>query len=144
MILPLEKQLCSLEPARKLAELGVPQESLFWWRLDIVDGVWYASNWEGLKEHAHYSAYTCAELGEMLPFKIDLKDLSYFLKLDKNAEGHGWDISYQYRQESIDSIRVPEGALFTADTEADARAKMLIYLIEQGLVDVKLLGNKEI
>ena len=63
MILPLEKQVCSLELAKKLKELGVRQESIFYWEKrdgwELVDDP-YDDQFE------LYSAFTVAELGELL------------------------------------------------------------------------------
>lgn len=80
----LEKQVCSLELAKRLKELGVKQESLFvWfkpleekWEIGLFDGTFFHG--ENGKQTGHYgyrfglsketpSAFTVAELGEMLP-----------------------------------------------------------------------------
>lgn len=66
----LEQQVVSLELAKKMKELGFEQESLFYWQLEASD---YASEKEQIvpKEYLNkiftpYSAYTVAELGEIL------------------------------------------------------------------------------
>lgn len=66
------------------------------------------------------SAFTVAELGEMLPIEF----ISQRRPHDSIGAGeHRWHAG-QYGEDYA----------FSADTEADARAKMLIYLIENGLV----------
>lgn len=123
----LEDQVCSLDLAKKLKELGVKQESQFWW----VHSSWVGAEgepWElgyqgdfpgaGTQEE-DYSAFTVAELGEMLPRGA----FSVF-----NISSNRWDCEYQ--APTIIRPRIWD----KGNTEADARAKMLVYLIEQGLV----------
>lgn len=138
----LEKQVCSLELAKKLKELGVKQNSHF-----IYDSVWGAveiSSWEirhtskyaQPKPEETFSAFTVAELGEMLPlvikeyYELSIRHVYYQEK--------GWAIQYVDDEDSIFSINEIQ-AWFESDTEADARAKMLIYLIENNLISF----NKE-
>jgi hypothetical protein len=66
-----------------------------------------------------YSAFTVAELGEMLPVFVD------GLPLGISADRTGI-----YTRYDNGSMKVS----FEADTEADARAKMLIHLIENKLL----------
>jgi hypothetical protein len=81
----LEKQLCSLEFAKRLKELGVKQESAFWW---IEGDLIYRGEWGDPSDDASkrmeqkeldeymstlFSAFTVAELGEMLPERINLR-----------------------------------------------------------------------
>lgn len=129
----LEQQVCSLELAKKLKELGVKQESLFWWRHDDVDG-WWPGHWEGLPGAEHCSAFTVAELGEMLPKEENLVTMFF--------ENGRCQICLQGNVENNDGIATRWGAAgqsIEADTEADARAKMLIYLIENKLIDHAIL-----
>ena len=146
-----QKQVCSLELSKKLKELGVKQESLWYWGLFVRnDGQpnrWELSdrnilniqNISILKEKC--SAFTVAELGEVLPESI-LTIRPY----QKNE----WD--YKPKDKWQCSICGKNGYCCMSDgfidtnlttemtnTEADARAKMLIYLIENKLVDVKKL-----
>ncbi|MDR3473439.1 MAG: hypothetical protein P4M09_17410 [Devosia sp.] len=70
------------------------------------------------------NAYTVAELGEMLPLSCESgKNDACDWYCATIANNLGW------KEET-----------FTENTEADARAKMLIYLIENKLVDVSALG----
>src|SRR5437868_5642219 len=80
----LEDQVTNLELSKRLKELGVKQESLFWWEFYIsgdpelkrageqecIEGEsepWYPSK-------DCISAFTVAELGEMLPKNIEDKE----------------------------------------------------------------------
>ena len=80
-----------------------------------------------IKDIKVYSAFTVAELGEMLPMKVNLskikKDIYYF-KSERDKE---WAVGY-YDGDFEDCI------LESAKTEANARAKILIYLIGNGLL----------
>lgn len=130
----LEKQVCSLELAKKLKELGVKQESLFYRVDDFIlyktSTGYYTEKGAGFdlglynrqeKTNSQlYSAFTVAELGEMLPkqwVSVRMnKDEWVILNIDK-VKRHKEFIVAAY-----------------AKTEADARAKMLIYLKENKLI----------
>ena len=131
----LEQQVVSLELAKKLKELGVPQkENMFVWSNQA-----YAEQWR--VEHRQffaadmrrdYAAYTVAELGEMLPNETRDR-LGFFSGLAIN----GWFCEVKnYRVMPFERLHVE----LQHDTEANARAAMLIYLIENKLVDVKTLS----
>lgn len=132
----LENQVVSLELVKKLKELGVKQESLFVWTtlalyahipglsegpVPCVMPVYQNENPNAIP------AFTVAELGEMLPERARVNGMSDWWSARENAR---WKAQYRYtintRQE--------------ANTEADARAKILIYLLEQGLVKVEDLA----
>ncbi len=72
----LEQQLTSLSLSKRLKELGVPQDSLFWWvdwsAEQHPEGShgWYLENSPHYKGCESISAYTVAELGELLPSYI--------------------------------------------------------------------------
>ena len=123
----LEQQVTSLEISKRLKELGVKQESLFWWhheRLEDTDEVdSWGENHLGVWQNV-VSAFTVAELGEMLP-EVIRKD--EWLTCEKTIGGV-WKISYSY----FDGVN--RDNFQTADTEADARGKMLIYLLENKLM----------
>lgn len=129
----LEQQVVSLELSKRLKKLGVKQESLFYW-LEYNDGyseVIYRPT--DNKTDMGYSAFTVAELGEMLP------DANCFKYEDKK---YGW-VDYGFsRYEGVWSVWIGRGGYGEeykwedeADTEANARAKMLIYLIENHLLN---------
>ena len=135
-MIPPEQQVCSRELAKRLEELGVRQESVFWW---VDRKLLYTG---GRPSHAQLqggiAAFTVAELGEMLPDDITIpskngKPYMHWLRFGR-YRGAGQRFWCAY----------PGGTARTnleerAHTEADARAKLLIYLLEQ-----KLLAPPEI
>ena len=68
-MIPCEHQVCSRELAKRLEELGVRQESVFWW----VDRT---LTYTAVPLHAPLqggvAAFTVAELGAMLPDDITI------------------------------------------------------------------------
>ena len=158
----LSKQFCSLKLAKQLAELGVSQESLFYWtKFDTGGGtagaselIDYAIRPENeLPQNEEYrdcfSAFTSGELGEMLPGVVlhhydSKRKVGHSYLLDtrqtlgiKNGKNYttGWYIRYLNR--SLNTVIPSQGVPFIeADTEADARAKTLIYLIENDIISV--------
>lgn len=73
------------------------------------------------------SAFTVAELGEMLPWKIGNYQIN-FRKNDLNGEG--WDVQYIHEDGEAVMIHDDNQVWESADTEADARGGMLIYLLD--------------
>lgn len=110
-----ENQVISLEIAKRLKELGVKQESLFGY---------FSVSWGGhelkyidtIPEDYSYSvmyyAFTVAELGEMLP--------AMCIEGEKRVSDK-WNIDYIY-----------------SETEANVRGKMLIYLLENNLINLEV------
>jgi len=126
----LEQQVVSLELAKKLKELGVKQESYFYWNTDfpkVVDRTRIVTAPINFGNR-YISAFTVAELGEMLPFAIETKGLIWQLDMMKESDGKYYCIY----------LNKMSGAWLEAfigqDTEADARAKMMVYLLENNLV----------
>ena len=121
----LEDQVTSLELSKILKELGIKQESLFCYQpvQNENDSVWTRNF--NLNEFCNPSkderiaAFTVAELGEMLP------DNCYTQKDCGNLPIE-W-----YCHRMIDK---DQEDIWNAETEADARAKMLIYLLENKLI----------
>lgn len=128
----LENQVCSLELSRKLLSLGVEQDSLFYYLNIDGEGKYYIYYKDYLPEEFEYegdpiSAFTVAELGEMLP--------KYTPNSDK-------PFSQQYRLEDgkylvghVSEHTRPMVFSFTDENEANARAQMIICLLENGLLD---------
>lgn len=127
----LENQVCSLELAKRLKELGVKQ-----------DGVW-SWKWENINETEYYeldirlsddflryksiSAFTVAELGEMLPC---------WGQQYESEESIYWKMPWKV--ECASGMKwYSEAYQGGHKTEADARAKMLIHLYEKNIIQPK-------
>lgn len=119
----LEQQVTSLELSKRLRELGVKQESYFTWiDLGMQRGCELSI---GGFDKDDVSAFTVAELGEMLPSSIMREQTVYGLACCKHDEE--WEILYDNTAIGILKIEM-------ADTEAEARGKMLVYLLENKLI----------
>lgn len=147
----LKDQVCSLEQAKRLKELGVKQDSLWHWiypaRTEIISttyGVYYheqakeiiAGNDGDQFDSENSPAFTATELGEMLP-----SDSGIIC----------WDVSYndhqgQYECRIYDLVKwiesgqnritaIPPRAYESeCDTMAEAMADALIHCLENKLV----------
>lgn len=120
----LEQQVVSLEVAKKLKELGVKQESYFSW--DLRDNTLWRTDSFG-KFELQVCTFTVAELGEILPDAI--ASWKYTDADDDEDDIDIWTcIKYLKHEHS------KYEHLVNAPTEADCRAKMLIYLLENKLI----------
>lgn len=139
----IEKQVCSPELSNKLNELGVKQNS-FWFWLKIEDGYGLTPGFSIISTQGNIinkiSAFTSAELGEILPGKVERRINSDMRTGDLSVFKEWWDKDKFlwrtcYTLLGYDrALKIFPGS-FLEETEADSRAKMLIYLIEQGIVE---------
>lgn len=135
----MEKYVCNKELSKKLEKLGVKQESEFYWveikvineiQCELVTKKYF--NAKGLFKRKYYSAFTVGELGEMSPDTFDFDDDEYILTV-KKYRGE-YTISYDYRDKVyLEAI--------TDKSEANAKAKMLVYLVENKLIDKRKLNG---
>ena len=131
--MPLKKECCSLELARQLKELGVEQNSLFYWVEDVFRGGGYTGDYylnnevsdEKLRlyyseERAghYYSAFTSSELGEMLP---------WYFSIEKHT--NDWRCGFVNAKGKMKDVPT-----FSAETMANAMAKMMAYLLKNKLI----------
>jgi hypothetical protein len=156
----LETQVASFEQSKKLKELGVVQDANFFWGKDLTKSttkmMLYSKNdillnmalidkyivpklnlniW--LKEKNLFAAFTVAELGIMLPeyypswrftFKKAKKWLSTVIIKDKVKDGKTVTTANEFDR--------------YADTEAQARAIILIDLLKNEVINVKDVNNR--
>ena len=123
----LKDQVCNPKLSKKLKELGVEQDSIFTWTGEEGDyyirqspRLMYESAGMSQTIGEVLSAFTVAELGEMLPDYLGVVFNKSWLTCVKVGL---WEVGYPEKEKS-----------FEANTEADARAKLLIYLLENNLV----------
>lgn len=124
----ISKQVCTLEQAKKLSQMGISQNS-FLEHCKKVNRDWYIRNRPTIDTadfKETYAAYSVAELGMML----------------STIEYEAWGFSilmcwYSHTEEKwsagLRNVR-DEKYKYTgsAETEAESRAGLLIYLIENG------------
>ncbi len=156
------KYVCSLELAKRLKELGVKQESDFYWierhgkrRQHKLTGTFFLIKMRDLdfrkSMRSYYSAFHVGELGDMLPPTIEVKDIKkewgydevFYRQIHVGINGQ-WLIYYSRLDDlgdgQMNEIKIHTrygGKPILEKTEADARAKCLIYLIENKLIDLK-------
>jgi len=115
----LKNQVCSLKLAKELKKLGVKQDSLFGWQvwkdLDTNRRTKMLLAVENYNYGDYYSAYTVAELGNILS--------KYGNYITWMTNKNKWAIT------RMNYMEFPE---LDSDTEANARAKCLIYLLKMG------------
>jgi|GEM_PF-1002830 len=151
MIIELKDSVTTLETSQRLKELGVRQDSQFYWFKEktneadyyelgiLIDGWIYQVYPQPscldkckflLNNCDVYSAYNSDELGVLLPERY----MTYRVGNQWiNADYKAYDKDYGF---NIWTVGGNTGA------EAEARGKMLIYLIEQKIVTAKEI-NKE-
>lgn len=113
----LKDQVCTLEQAKVLKEIGVKQDGYFVWHFDSLAARYYGND-------QFPSAYTVAEISEMLP--------TIGIKRCKSNNGRG-SVYHWLEYKSQD---------WSDENEAKLLAKFLIYLLENKLVDVATINNK--
>lgn len=75
----LEDQVCSFEVAKKLRDLGVKQESVFYY----VETYTYRLRYGKYNWGSNISAFTFTDILKQLPDEIHKNDMRYMLKIDK-------------------------------------------------------------
>ena len=146
----IENQLTNLDLSKELEKLGVPQKSIWMWvkyelwkepRIELSDLVSEIKMTclSGKREYA-YSAFSCAEIGEMLPVTIEMKNETHWFDCNKTVYWHRCGYIWIHEGSSgwgqLDNSQTDHShSVGRAKTEADCRAKMLIYLLKNELVD---------
>lgn len=115
----------SLEISKKLKELGVKQESIFYWLEDIESvnikdrAILYYGHIKNIE--TQYSAFTASELGLMLP--------------NECGTTRDWDFGFTvWSYEKKENGEAFINHYHDSDTEANCRGKMVIDLIENNFI----------
>jgi hypothetical protein len=119
-----------------LKELGVTRKALFYYN-PISSALLPSEDFESLD--FAIPAYTVAELGEMLPSSIKVSGKGSFI-----IHGLNLPVSREYSlymQHVCDPNDIYDELFFTDKKESNARAKLLIWLIENKNVNVEELNN---
>lgn len=147
-----KQHVTSLDLSRKLAEKGAPRDTLFYWvfyirnppdRMSVISA-------DSIKDTAEYNdcsfeqqlaiddaipAYTASELGAWLPKTLPFtaEDSTTYVEREAGLCGihhkDQWGVFYIHNGRNISAL--PRA---TADTEANARARLLLKLIDAGHV----------
>jgi hypothetical protein len=93
----LQDQVASLDLCKKLKELGIKQESLFYWFEFHSHNYLYCRQYEysenvKLDIENGYSAFTVAELGEMLPVYAEKDNYVYEILMCMGDSEYTFDI----------------------------------------------------
>lgn len=114
-MIPLEKQVTCRELSQKLKELGVPQDSVWFWGYVEMTIKWHLYRKSNMftEDELDVSAFTVAELGMVLPEQC----MTFRHK-------KGWTCS----EDLYDHL------YFIADTQVNAMATMLIYLLQHNII----------
>ena len=149
-------QVCTIEHAKRLKELGVSQESLFyhyvaphdngcdeyWETNEVGYRSWFvnASNPEDESEGCtyyvngtdQYSAFTVAELSQMLPDYYP----SWRFKVNEKSEDVKWvaTVICGPKPQGIDDIHTAHEFDRFGKTQAEALATLLIALLETNVI----------
>lgn len=108
----IDDQVCPFLHAKRLKELGVMQKSLHYHTQNTIVTPGTIQGKTDIENREHFAAFTVAELGVALPHSIDGAGL---------AMENGEDMMY---------VSYPPIKTTFGKTEAQARANMLIWLIE--------------
>lgn len=138
----IESQVCSLEQAKKLVELGITGKSWLQWmapdEYNVAAYVLVAGNGSA---GTRYPAFTVAELGRMLPDGSDLlgvpTKVAQFDSFRHVAHAApGWSCGAELsRNKGVWRVQ-------RAETEAQARAAMLIYLLENNHITPEQVNQR--
>lgn len=152
----LEQQCVALDLAKRLKELGIKQESLFYWHnLDSIPSI-ICNHWHPeISGDFFISAFNASELLDLLPIHITTKEPepfnsyrlyisgSFIFKGPASTDFNRIHI-VNYKDETI-CIESKETILAAAlgkyltkniwdENPANAFAKMIVFLYEQGLI----------
>ena len=135
----LSEQVTSLELSKRLQELGVKQESIWYWTPEYMKGIMDGGYFLATKPSPHlgsdreqYSAYTASELLELLPPLITIKpNKKLKLTITKSLLTKGVCVRYREQKKKGKLINIYDMDL------SNSLAKMRIYLIENKLLETK-------
>lgn len=120
----LRDQVVCVELSNRLLDLEVRRPSQFYrdWRGAKDDEILMWEDTDGDVCLDNVNCYSSAELGEMLPRQLEHNGAIHDLRIVRSTvwQFHYGDIHFTAGNE---------------DTEADARAKMLIYLLDNNLME---------
>ena len=138
----LENQVTNLELSKKLKDIGVKQESVWYWyeatklasaKNEMQEIKYWTLARSPLMAKEIYSAFTVAKLGERLPNYVSTSNCGG----GRNAERVDYLVcSNQNSREAwiAKDTKEVNWVSFRDRNEANARAKLLIYILENKLI----------
>lgn len=141
------KHVTSLELSKELKEAGVPQNSCFYWIKNSRGESKVVSERTvpgGISTHFYEvlcSAFLASEIYNMLPVQALDGDVVGYIPTQFSIYKQDVGCYCVYKNVSEGSEVDSDEDLYecVADTLADCIAKMLLYLIKEGLIDVESL-----
>jgi hypothetical protein len=138
----LQDQFCTPEQARTLKELGIAQDNQFFFLGDKGPWLGSAKVPDDSGEHLtkilsqRVSAFSCAELGQMLPQSIVRNEQSFCLTQYAQYWKEKPTLNIAYHHPILGETERQVGG----STEADARAAMLISLLTAKTVSAETVN----
>jgi len=145
----LEKQVCSLDLSKRLQELGIkPDVQMYWTQIPTGSGkdapyIWIVLPIDSMYEinSEEIPAFSVAELGEMLPERTDEYRKNYIkfqkIKCESTNNDHYLCSLVEDGGYNMDIVKFD----CSDPNEANARALMLIHLIENKIITIKEIDN---
>lgn len=145
----IEKQVCTLDQAKKLRALGVMAPAFFMWYFDWQDefkmklvayrvpGIVYHG---AEKKEVNCWAYSAAELGVM----IIANDDTHFPQVYYNEHSGTWESNILKREDvegSAELMPITE-AMQESEYEAETKADTLIYMLENGITTPEICAAR--
>lgn len=127
----IENAHTSLELSKRLRDLGVRQESAFYWAelfmtKDMV--LVQPTAFSITSPEPRIAAFSVAELGEMLPFEVQGSTLDYWKDCDDQWRVYFESLNFKMRISELN--------------EAEARGLMLEHLIKEGIVKIEEINRR--
>ena len=154
----LAEQVVSLELAKRLKELGVPDNSHLLWvekdfivsynqetnKSEVTETKWHLYDNSPRTYFGEFNtiipAYSVAELGKMLPRQIDYEDNFYLPKLEYKHKYYKLSYFNEFKNPYYlkhKNSTMHEHEFFIDEIQANALAKMLISLLEKKFIKVE-------
>lgn len=131
----IENHVVNIELSKRLKELGFNKPSLFAWLYDRKNDEyesWYLPGDDGGLSEKECKAYVATELLEWLPKFIEDESEDCYLSISNDSKQY-W-VGYWCGERQSDHIDIEQ---MNDDSLSNALAKMMIYLVENGFMEVK-------
>lgn len=130
----LKNQICTLKQAKELKELGLNLASYFHWiaTTGMTPYIYHlnGTTWiQQIENDPSYPAYSCAELGVLLPYQIIHDSVAYIFTLWKVHQ----QFSCAYENCKENKIHLFD-EIIDGEHEAHAKADLLIHLLKEKII----------